>query len=108
MDPVTSGDQHAERGLEVFALKGAVESVDEQHDLASIRRADSLAVGPEYVAPPRRQRTLGADAGVFLEQPSQQGAAVAPIGEWGKLRCHRCIARQEADQPIPERKPVFG
>ena len=108
VDAVSGLDQHAQRGVEIFALIGAVEGVGEQHDFAAIGRADRFGVRPEYIAPPLRQRALRADAGEFLEQPSQQRAFVAKIGERGEARGQRRIARQIADQPVAQRKPVFG
>ena len=107
MDTISARDQHAQRGVEIFALIGAVESIGEQHDLAPLRRADRPGLNREHVAPPFRQRTLRVDTGDFLEQTSQQRAVVAPIGERREARRQRCIARQKADQPIPQRKSVF-
>ena len=106
MDAIAARDQHAQRGVEIFALIGAIEGVGEQHDFAAVGRADRLGVGLEHVAPPCRQRAPGADAGEFLEQLSQQGAVVAPIGERGEARGQTRIARQIADQPVPQREPV--
>ncbi len=67
VDAISAGDQHAQRGVEVFALVGAIEGVGEQHDLAAVGRAEHLARGLEHVAPPFRQRALRADAGDAFE-----------------------------------------
>ena len=37
MDAIAAGDQHAQRGVEIFALEIAVESVGEQHDFPRAR-----------------------------------------------------------------------
>ena len=42
MDAIAAFDQHAQRGVEIFAFIGAVESVGEQHDFAAIGRPDRL------------------------------------------------------------------
>src|SRR6202021_3180669 len=68
---VSAGDQHLERGVEIFALVSAVEGVSEQNDFMPIRSADNFAFGREHVAPPFRQRALGADPGDALEQRAQ-------------------------------------
>ena len=44
MDAVSGLDQHTQRGVEIFALIGAIEGVGEQHDLAAIGRAGRLDV----------------------------------------------------------------
>ena len=108
VDAVSGLDQHAQRGVEIFALIGAIESVGEQHDFAAIGRADRLDVGLEHIAPPFRQSALRADPCELLEQSSQQRAAVAKIGERREARRQRRIARQIADQPVAQRKPVLG
>ena len=71
VDAVSRFDQHPQRGVEIFALIGAIESVGEQHDFAAIFRPGGLAAGFEHIATPFRQGALRADAGEFFEQFSQ-------------------------------------
>ena len=68
---VSAGDQNFKRGVEVFALISAVEGVSEQHHFMPIRAPEYFAFGREHIAPPFRQRALGADAGDALEQRAQ-------------------------------------
>ncbi len=35
MDPIAGGDQHRERGVDIFALEIAIEGVGEQDDFAA-------------------------------------------------------------------------
>ncbi len=52
VDAISAGDQNAQRGVEVFALVGAVEGVGEQHDLVSAGGAKDVTRGLEHIAPP--------------------------------------------------------
>ena len=108
MHAIAALDQHAQRGVEIFALIGAVEGVGEQHDFAAVGRAERFGGGREHVAPPVGQGALRADAGKFFEQLSQQRTVVAQIGERREARRQRRIARQIADQPVAQRQPVLG
>ena len=107
MHAIAACDQHAQRGVEIFALVDAIEGIGEQHDLAAVGRADRLGIGPEHIAPERGQGAPGADAGEFFEQLAQQRAVVAPIGERGEARGQAGIAGQIADQPVAQRQPVL-
>src|SRR6185437_12924884 len=86
VDAVSALDQHAYRGIEIFALIGAVEGVGKQHDFATVGWADGVDVGSEYIAAPPRQRALRADAGEFFQQPAQQRTAITQVGEPRKAR----------------------
>ena len=107
MHAITAFDQHAQRGVEVFALIGAIESVGEQHHFAAVSRAERFAGRRKHIAPPLRQIALRADAGKFFKQLSQQRAPVAQIGQWREARRQRRVMRQIADQPVAQRQPVF-
>ena len=108
MDAVAACDQNAKCGVEVFPFIGAVEGICEQQDFATVNRAHRVSIGFEHIASPFRQLALCTDAGEFFEQPSQQRAVVAPVGEWGEVRSQAGIVGQVAHQPIPERKSVAG
>ena len=71
MNAVSARDQYLERGIEVFPLVSAVESVGEQNDFMPIRSSEHFAFRREDIAPPFRQRAPGADAGDALEQRAQ-------------------------------------
>ena len=43
MHAIAAFDQHPQRGVEIFALIGAIEGVGKQHDLAPIGRAERFA-----------------------------------------------------------------
>jgi hypothetical protein len=80
MDAIAALDQHAQRGLEIFALIGTVERVGKQDDFAAVFRPGGIH-GLEHVAPERGQGALRADPGEFFEQSPKQRTAVAPIGK---------------------------
>ncbi len=69
---ITARHQHTQCGVKIFALIAAIESVGEQHHLAAIFRAKNFTGGRKHVAPPRREASLGADAGEPLKYVAQQ------------------------------------
>ena len=97
MDAVSGLDQHAQRGVEIFALIGAIEGVGEQHDLAAVGRAGRFDVRREHIAPPFRQRAVRADACEFLQQFTQQRAACCE--DWRAGRSARPAPHSAADSP---------
>ena len=108
MDAITTLDQHAQRGVEIFPLIGAIESICEQHDFAAVFRSELPRVRLRtHRAGTRAGRAFALIPANCSNSLRSNGLLLRQIGDRRETRRKAGIARQIADQPVPQRKPVL-
>ena len=81
MNAIARGDQHPQRGVDLLALKSAVERIDEQRDFRTRLGTISFAAGTETIGTPCRQASLGGQPEKPLRQFREQRNPIAQVHE---------------------------